>query len=393
MWPVSAQFTDELKKPVHSIVAKVEFLDTDFNPVSEINNYSPDSVLIDGTVDVDVSRGTRRTLTMSVLNPEGNYTPDGSVWSANADWDGFFYVNRLIRLSRGVKYEDGSTELAPIGTFMVDKADALVERGMSSVVITGSDLWKKFTKSQFGAPTTFTSGTTLNSMITTIATAAGVTRLNLDPLLGRTSASNSLQRDYSFEEDETRSDALLKVCGDYGLEVFFDPMGVLVTREFSNPFDRATVWYYDEADDLAFFIRSTIDDDRLYNHVVVVGTAKANDGGVIYRAELSDTDPASPTNITRIGDRVFRYSSSVLGSQEAVNKSVYTIFYSHFLLSNSVSMDAICNPALEGNDVVWVAENKFLSMDTRFLLDRFSIPLITTKQKLSMKRVLDIRPS
>jgi len=405
MWPVSSQFINELRKPVHTVFARVDFLDTDFQTIHRVTQYGatnfrcgcgtphPDDVLIDGAVDVDVDRGTRRTLTMSLLNPDGFFTPDGTTYAENSDWDGFFYVNRLIRLWRGVVYEDGSQELVPVGTFMVDKAETLVERGMSTVVIAGSDLWKKFSKSQFGTPTTFSDGTAINTVISTMATSAGVTRLNLDPLTERTSASKNIQRDFRFEQDETRGDALLKICTDYGIEIFMDPMGVLTTRDFQNPFNRPTVYRYDESDTLAFFLRSVINDDRLYNHVIVVGTGDVHTGGVIYKAELKDTDPASPTNVTRIGDRVFRYESPLMGSQESVDKSAFTIFYKHFLLSQTVSMESICNPALEGNDVLLIAEHDFTGVNERFLLSTFSIPLVTSKQKMSMKRIIDIQPT
>lgn len=396
MWPVSQRFLDELKKPIHTVAARVDFLDTDFMPVKSIAGYNgaePNDVLIDGAVDVDVDRGTRRTLTMSLLNPGGEFTASGDAFTQQTDWDGFFYVNRLIRLWRGVRYHDGTEELAPVGTFMVDKSETLVERSMSTVVIAGSDLWKKFAKSQFGTPTTFTDGTAINSIIETMASSAGVTLLSLDPLTGRTAASKNIQRDITFEADETRGEALLKICGHYGVEIFFDPMGVLRTRDFQNPYDRPTIWFYDEQDDLTFFMRSVIDDERLYNHTVVTGTGDAEIGGTIYKAELKDNDPGSPTNITRLGDRVFRFSSSLLASQESVDKAVYTIFYRHFLINNRIAMEAVCNPAIEGNDVVWIAENKFSKIDGRFLLNTFSIPLVTSKQKLSMKRVLDIRPS
>lgn len=395
MWPVTPQFRQELASPVHSVAVRVEFLDTSFRVLRSVSAYSatnPNDVLIDGTVDVDVTRGTRRTLTMSLLNPEGAFTPEGTNFTTS-DWDGYFYVNRLIRLFRGIRYENGSEEVVPIGTFMVDKAETLVERGMSTVVIAGSDLWKKFSKSQFGSPRKFTEGTEINTIVSTLASEAGVTFLSLDPLTSRTNASKQIQRDFNFEADETRGEALLKICGDYGIEIFFNPMGVLTTRDFQNPFDRDTVWYYDDEDDLTFFLRTVLSDDRLYNHVVVVGTAKANqDPPLIYKREIKDTDPSSPTAIAKIGDRVFRYESGVLGSQESVDKSAFTIFYRHFLLSQRVALEAVCNPALEGNDVIFVGESKFTRVSRRYLIVTFTIPLVTSKQKLGMTRVIDIAP-
>lgn len=396
MWPVSSQFREELSKPVHSVAVKVEFLRTTFQSVSHIRAYSatsPNDAVIDGTVDVDVTRGTRRTLTMSLLNPDGTFTADANIFSEPPDWDGFFYVNRLIRVWRGVRFEGGDEELVPIGTFMVDKSETLVERGMSTVVIAGSDLWKKFSKSQFGSPRKFNEGTLINTIIEDLADEAGVTQINLDPLEERSSTGKTVQRDFVFEADITRGDALKKICDDYGIEIYFDPMGVLVTRDFRRPFQRPTIWRYSDEDDLAFFIRSVVNDDRLYNHVIVTGTAKAQDGGTIYRAELKNTDSSSPTNINKIGDRVFRYESPLLGSQEAVDQSASTIYYKHFLLSQTVALEAICNPAIEGNDVIKIQEGSFSGLNDRFLISTFSVPLVTSKQKITVKRVIDVAPT
>lgn len=396
MWPVTSMFKEELKKSVHTVAVKVEFLDTNFTALKTITAYTgvdPNDALIDGTVDVDITRGTRRTLTMSLLNLEGAFTADASVWSESTDWDGYFYINRLIRVYRGVRYESGEEEFCPIGTFMVDKSETLVERDMSTVVIAGSDLWKKFTKSQFGVPTTYADGTAINTVIADLCADAGVTRVSIDPLIDRVTAAKTLQTDFILEEDETRGDALLKLCTDHGIEVFFDPMGVLTTREFSDPMTRPIEWTFGEGDDMAFFMRAVIDDDRLYNHVIVVGTANASDGGTIYKAELKDQSPSSPTSITRIGDRVFRYSSPLLGSQEAVDRSARTIFYKHFQISQSVALESICNPAFEGNDVVKIVEDHYTKLNTRYLLSTFSVPLVTSKQRLGMKRVVDVTPS
>ncbi len=396
MWPVSEQFKAELRKPVHTVAAKIQFLNTDFIVQQEVGVLSadPNDVLIDGTVDLDVERGTRRTLTMSLLNPEGQFTADSEETGETPDWDGYFYVNRLIRLWRGVRYEDGTEELAPIGTFMVDKSEVLVERSMSTVVIAGSDLWKKFTKSQFGSPTSWAAGTELNTVIEELCTAAGVTLRVLDPLAGRTTASRQLGTTFNMEKDDTRGDALMKLCTDHGLEAFFDPMGVFTTRDFQDPMARPTEWTYDDTDGLAFFLRSVIDDDRLYNHVIVVGTADAQDGGTIYKSELTDADPGSSTNISRIGDRVFRFESPLLGTQEAVDKSATTIFYKHFLLGQTISLEAICNPAIAGNDVLRIVEQRYSGFNGEsFLVNTASIPLVTSKQKITMKRLINVTPS
>lgn len=386
MWTVSNSFVAALNSPIQEVRSKIEIMDTDFNVIAVVGEQ-PDEALLDGTVDVDVTRGTRRTLTVSLLNKDGAFSP-------TSDWGGLFYVNRLIRLYRGLVIGDTGTneeiEYVPIGTFMIDKTEAIVERSMSTVVMAGSDLWKKFQKSQFASPLSWPKGTSINTIIAYLCSYSGVTRMSLDPMTDRTSLSKNIQATLAFEKGDTAGDALLKLCGDHGLDIFFDSLGVLVTEDFRLPESRPSVWSYGytaDSGNLDYLIRSVTEDDRLYNSVYVTGTA---DPEHVYVASLTNNDPSSPVNVARLGRRVYRYESGVIGSQEAANKAAQTLFYKTSLLSHSVALEAICHPALEGNDAVTVIEPFFTGVSDKFIVQSFTIPLVTSKQKVVMKRSINL---
>lgn len=383
MWNTSSAFKQALARPVQEVRVRLEILDTSFNPILVLGGGGPDKGLIDGVVDVDISRGTRRTLTMSLLNENGEFSPTSA-------WGGLFYVDRLIRLYRGLLLSRDSVEYVPVGTFMVDKTETLVERSLSSVVIAGSDLWKKFHKAQFTEPTSFPSGMLINEFVRTLATQSGVTKMVLDPLSSRSSNSDRLQVAIHFEKGDTKGDAILQVCNNYAVDVYFDPMGVLRTEDTRSPQSRATVWSYgytDQSAELAYLLRSVTDDDRLYNHVHVTGTGNEE---ITYTAERKDTDPLSPTNINRIGDRVYRLSSGILASQESVDLAATSLFFSTRLIGQTVNMEAICHPAIEGNDVVEVVEPQYTDLASTFIISTFNVPLLTSRQKISMKRVINL---
>lgn len=387
MWTMSSQFRSKLTGAVQEVRAKIEIMDTDFKPVRVLGGVGPDRSLIDATVDVDVTRGTRRTLVMSLLNADAEFSP-------TSDWGGLFYVNRLIRVYRGLVIGgvpgDEEIEYIPVGTFMVDKTETLVERGMSTVILAGSDLWKKFTKAQFYQPVSFATGTPINDVISYLASYAGVTKMSLDPLSSRTTASKNIQTIKAFEVGDTTGDALKKIATDHGLDIFFNPLGVLISEDVRSPTDRAIVWRFNqEADEIAYLIRYVTDDDRLYNAVAVVGTGNE---AQIYRKVIRNLDPASPINVNRIGLRLYRHESGILATQEAVDKSAETLFHRHSLLSQRVAMEAITNPAIEGNDVVEIVEPVYTGLATRFRIESFSVPMFTSKQKIGMSRVVNLNP-
>lgn len=155
----------------------------------------------------------------------------------------FDYI-RTDRVSVIVPTED--VELVPIGTFYIDNADVVVERNMSVVVLSGTDLWKKFNKAQFTVPRVWAAGTTINQVITDMATAAGVdfSRITLDPLTSRATNEKTLNNKLKAEIGDSYNDVLSKVIDSFGLDVYFDPLGTLVSQDMRNPIDQEVVFRY-----------------------------------------------------------------------------------------------------------------------------------------------------
>jgi len=360
-------------------------LDTNFNPVYEFvdagyQTNDTTSIMVDGSVDADVTRLTRRTFNATVLNPDG-------IWSPRSDWGGLFYVNRLVQLYRGIDFGDAS-ELVPIGTFMIDHADVAVERNMSVVVLSGSDLWKKFGKSMFPRNKEWAAGTSINTVIGDICSAAGVTRKNLDPLDTRATADKQLSKKFIVEQGDNRGEALASLCKSYGIDVYFDPEGRLTTEDFRSPGDKAVVYTYDPNDNNNLVtIKTSYSDDNLYNTVLVIGTKDKNN---IVISRVRDTDPTSVTNVTRLGERVFKYESDQIGTQALADKTAESLFYKHVLVNEDITLETLCNPAFEGNDVLHVDEREFSQLNSNFRLRAFTVPLSSSRQTLRLLREIKL---
>lgn len=384
MWPISSSFAANLKAPVHSIRVTMQVLDTDFNVVREFSDTgavnAPDNYIVDGSVDLDVTRAIRRTFNVSLLNPNGEFSP-------GSNWAGTFYVNRLIRLYRGVVLGTGDSELVPIGTFMIDHADVVVERNMSMVVLSGSDLWKKLSKSLFDHSESWASGTSLITVIKDIATDAGVTKFVDDLSDDRPANARNLNKKFSVEQADNRGEAIQRLAKAYGLDVYFDPLGRMVIADYRSPEDRRSVWTFDPGDNyMTLSVRSTFKDDNLYNHILVVATGGKN----TITSHKRDNDPLSVTSIKRIGDRVFKYESDVISTQAAADEAARKLFYQHVLLTEDIALDVICNPALDGNDVITVREPEFSKLNQQFRIRGLTIPLSSSRQQLRLVRNINL---
>lgn len=363
----------------------MQVLDTDFGVVAEFRDIggttrSPNDTIVDGNVDVDTTRLTRRTFTANVLNEDAQ-------WSPGSTWAGTFYVNRLVRLFRGIDYGDGE-ELVPIGTFMIDHADVAVERNMSVVVLSGSDLWKKLGKAVFPGAKSWPIGTNINDVINYIAASAGITRRNLDPLTARVTADRQLQKVFAVEQGDNKGEAVAKLCADLGIDIYFDVMGTLVTQDFRRPGDTAVVYTYDPAQNNNLVtVKSSYTDENLYNAVLVIGT-KDKDNIVKYR--IRDTDLDSVTNIYRLGERVLVYESDNISTVSAAAITAEKLFYRHVLINEDITLETICNPAYEGNDVIRVRELDFSKLDSVYRIKAFTVPMSTSKQTVRLLREIKL---
>jgi hypothetical protein len=385
MWPISARFEQALKSPVHEMRATMEVLDTDFNVVRVFTDsgakLAASSYLVDGSVDLDISRPIRRTFTANLLNPDGEFSP-------GSDWSGLFYVNRMVRLYRGVAFGEGSNyELVPIGTFMIDHADIVVERNMSMVVLSGSDLWKKLSKSIFTKPQSWAAGTSLITVIKQIADGAGVTRFVDDLSDDRPANARDLNKKLSVEQGDNRGETIQRLATAYGLDVYFDQLGRMVIADFKSPEDTRTVWTFDpDQNAMLLSVRTTYKDDQLYNSVLVIGTG----GKDPVFGRKRDTDPTSVTSIDRIGERVFKYETDTISTQEAADEAARKLFYQHILLTEDIALDAICNPALDGNDVISVREPDFAKLNRRYRVRGLTVPLASSRQQLRLLRNINL---
>lgn len=385
MYTISPAFVSALQGPGHTMRVHMDVLDTNFNTVFQFKDIGAalddaTDILIDGNVDVDVTRLTRRTFTANLLNP-------GGIWSPGSDWGGTFYVNRLIRLYRGIDYGSES-EMVPIGTFMIDHADVAVERNMSVVVLTGSDLWKKFGKSKFPRNKTWDAGTNINTIIAYIADQAGVTRTNLDPLSSRSNADKELSKKFAVEQGDNRGEMLGKLCTNYGIDVYFDPLGRLTTQDFRTPGDAAVVYSYGpEANNNLLTVKSSYSDDNLYNSVLVLGTADPDN---VIVSRVRDTDPSSVTSVDRIGERVYLHESDSIGTQAVADKTAERLFYKHVLVNEDITLESICNPAFEGNDVISVKEMDFSGLNRNYRIKAFTVPMSTSKQTIRLLREIKL---
>jgi hypothetical protein len=391
MWNISQAFRNELRSPNQQFAGKATLLSSDFTEIPDGDFFTAGAddfqdYIIDGNVDIDRDRGTRRTAELTLLNPGGNFTPDAD---AN-DYNGKFYVNRVVRLYRGIVLGGQTTVYAPIGTFMVDAAETIAERNMSVVNLTLSDMWKKNTKSLVLTEKTYAEGTHVNTVIRECAAWAGSDyplAPNLDSLSDRTTAEKTLSTKLALKRGESHGDIMKSLAQKFGIDLYCNVEGRLVSQDRREPKDQQEVWHFyssSNPDQLGMLnsVRKTVSDDNFYNHVYVIGLGDPKNP-VIY--SRSNNDPTSAGNIDRLGRRPKILESDRWKSQATVDSAGAKLWDKRYNLFEEVTIDVICNPALEADDVIRITE-PLAKVNATYRVLQFNVPLTTSKQTIRVTR-------
>lgn len=374
-------FLDALKDPKHLPLARVEVLNSSSKAVEAVLT----DIVDEGSVTVDVERGTRRTLQLRIVNDDGQYTPTTS--------SDYFFFNRLIRVYRGLRYIDsrgGETdEYVLLGTFYVDRPEVFAERGMSVMTIDASDRWKKIATGGFPTARSYASGTNVNTIIRQIAIDCGLTDedLNIDPLTDWTTGEKQIGTTFEWEIGGDRSSTLLELCNQFGLECFFDVAGFLTTRPIPDPTKVTPVWSFASGVDAVMLGATKIQNDlSLVNHVIVSGE---NTDGVFsgVRVEIKDTNPSSPLYIYGpLGDRVLHHTAPLVTTTAQATKVATKIWQENAQIEEEIKLPTLCIPHLQGNDVISIYEPDLAKVNDRYLARRFDVALRETRMTIETKK-------
>lgn len=159
-----------------------------------------------------------------------------------------------------------------------------------------------------------------------------------------------------------------------GCDLFFDPMGECLLQP--KPFDTFPVDKYIEGVNGAklLYINKRMQDEGIYNHVVVTGESSANNPPV--SAEAFDDNPLSSTYyLGPMGDVVYPYVGNSFITQTAQAQDI-----ANYLLSKkvgaveTVQITGMVNPALDLNDTIEVKREQS-KVDAWYVIDKITVPL------------------
>ena len=327
MYAVSSRFLAALTES-HQIATEVKLFRAD-GQVETLDHTG-------GSVTVDRGQGARRTCSVTVA--------DTTLIPLTAK-DKLSIYGAQLRISRGVRYPGGATEMVPLGVFRIDQVSGDVDEG--PVTISGKSLEAMVADDKFTAPIKV-SGTAVGavtSLIQATLPAATVVNRATDNTIG--------SRTYDVEGD--RWAAVTECAAAIGAEVYCDPDGVFIVSELPDLLAVPPVWTVAAGEGGAYISANRgMSLDGVYNGVLARGENTEADIPPV-SALVTDDDPTSPTYWSGpFGHRPTFYSSATLTSVNACTSAATLKLRAAKAPNASADITSLPNPALESGDVIRV---------------------------------------
>ncbi|MET9521530.1 DUF5047 domain-containing protein [Streptomyces coeruleorubidus] len=327
MYPVSDRFLKALAES-HRVATRVQlFLTT--GDVVDLEHTG-------GSVTVDRAQAIRRTCTVTVADPSLiPRTPTDQLATYGA----------RLRISRGIDYGDGTSELVPLGVFRLDTVDGDVNEG--PVTLQGKDLSVIVADDKFTEPYKAT-GTVVGAVTALIQRSipnADVISLVTDTPIG--------SRVFDIEADPWAG--AQEIAAAAGAEVYPNADGVFAIAALPNLLTTPPVWAI-EATEGGVYISGdrAMTSDSVNNGVLARGeNTSENVPPVSYLA--IDDDPTSPTYWDGpYGRRPKFISSSAYTTVNACAQAAHAELAKSRAPNAGGDISSLPNPALETGDVLRV---------------------------------------
>lgn len=342
------------------------------------SGYDPERVgLLRGSaVNVDTSRDSIRSLSLSLVDWEGDWRPgpNRSLW-----------LDAYIRVYTGFR----ETAIWPQGVF-IPASPSLGER--RQVSIQGQDKASRANgrpEGGFSAITTIAAGTNVKTALNALATSPdwGEADLNLQD------TSSTVPYDMVFSLSDNPYEAARKVAGIPGdfRPLHYDETGRLTWIQDPDPNLLAPCWVvWNQAGrpgsaldgEYASYIAASLEiqTDELINWVGVRGGSAQT---ALFYAEASDSSATSPTSTPRIGRRPYWHNGGrpdpIISTQaEADARAAYEL-RNRKRWTERVPLSMTSLPPLQPWDVLWI-RNPEMGIDDNYQVISYTMPLDASGQ-------------
>lgn len=371
-WFNSPLASQRVKAEVQKPISRPRFRINILNPDETVRTTIPlADIVLGGSYNENYQNGQRRSVSFSLYNEMGKYTP-----GINSFW-----ADTKLSYEQGIELDNGEIIWFPKGIYNLSNVSTTRSPGQNLVNLELNDKFSILEGAQgtYETSVTIPTQTDIEGLVYDLLSEGKGNGDMLDskPILFHSSfKGKKTQATITQEVGSNKGSVISDICTQLNAEYFYDVMGqlnIIPAVETTNDIDKPLIYQlYEErgdfgSDNLSFDLGSII------NRVVVIG---ANVNSQICDAIAVNDDPASPLCYQRIGYRTASpindsNITSVILAQERADYELRQ----KLLLRSSVTHDVAFNPLLITNNLIGVTDSFYNFQQEKFLIQSISVPL------------------
>ena len=331
-----------------------------------------EDIVLGGQYSENYQNGQRRTLSFSLINNDGKYTPNiDGIW-----------VNTKVSLEVGVEIPDiNNTLWFKKGIYVITNANPSRDSSNKVVSVECSDKFSIFTGNMgvLKETTEIPEGEEIESVIEDILLTSSGTGYPFDmtPILYHSSfKGKKTPLPISASSGSNWGNILLQLAEILSAEIFYNAEGRLTLvpmLETTSDGDKPVVFNFIDTDGDFQNSAFSLNMNSFVNKVVVIGS---NINGRTVMAEAVNDDPSSPLCYQRIGYRLSQpiNDSNITNNILAQERADYEL-RKVLIAQSSLSSSVFFNPILSVNNLITYTDNFFGLKKERFLIQSISYSL------------------
>lgn len=271
-----------------------------------------------------------------------------------------------IQVCRGVRYEDGSSDVVSLGKFRIQEFVADDSGDSLSMSVSGQDRSIRVQEGKFELPGQVAAGTLFTDAILDLVN-------DVYPSVEYDFASTSITTPLLvYEEGDDRWDFCQGMAEALGAELYFDGDGILRLVPLAVPINPVLELSEGDGGVLVSASRKWTRSDS-WNVQIVTGNAIDQEDPP--RGEARDTNPSSPTYyLGPYGQVVDFWSSEFITDVTQANDAAAGRLSKNLGTTKSIGFGSIVNPSLQPGKVVTVVRDR-LGVNEDHVIDSLTIPL------------------
>lgn len=362
----------DVKREIDSPLTQPCFRIYWLNPDETVKKEVPQEDIIDGgSYNENYQNGQRRTLSFTLFNGNGEYTP-----SINGVWAG-----TKFSLEVGLETVNGTTIWFPKGIYVVTSVSPTHSTDGMTVSVSLGDKYSLLTGASGTLETTYTiePGSEIESIIRDILSSDKGDGYVLDPkpfIYDSLFKGKKTQATITQEAGSTYGDIINELATQLSAEVFYDVEGhlnLVAINEVTNEVDKPIL--YDFYEDKGDFGENnfSFNFEEVVNRVIVIGS---NVNSLLCQATAVNDDPSSPLCYQRIGYRTASpiNDSNITTIPLAEERATYEL-RNKLILKSSITTPARFNPLLLVNNLITVTDEFYGLYQEKFLIQSLSFNL------------------